>query len=141
MNRNGALLATCFAAGVLGALVNSLVAWLAGRAGLPALAGVALAPDLSLEWLYPRLVWGGLWGAVYFFAVGSYRTRRHWVRKGLWVSLLPTVAQLFYFFPYQADLGPMGIGLGQLTPLFVVLYNFVWGFGTGFFTRLLWGRG
>ncbi len=35
----------------------------------------------------------------------------------------------------------MGTSLGQLTPLFVLLYNFVWGFATGFFTRLLWGRG
>ncbi len=104
MNRNGALLATCFTAGLLGALVNSLVAWLAGRMGLPALAGVSLAPDLSLEWLYPRLVWGGLWGIVYFLTVRTHRVRRQWVRKGLVVSLLPTLAQLFYFFPYQADL-------------------------------------
>jgi peptidoglycan/LPS O-acetylase OafA/YrhL len=140
MNRNGALFATCFAAGTLGALVNSLAAWLAGAWGVTALAGVKLAPDLSLEWLYPRLVWGGLWGLVYFLTVRTHRVRRQWVRKGLYVSLLPTLAQLFYFFPHQTPYGPMGIGLGSLTPLFVLLFNFVWGFAAGFFTRLLWGR-
>lgn len=140
MNRNGALLAACFAAGTLGALANSLFAWLAGAGGIPALAGVALAPDLTLEWLYPRLVWGGLWGLVYFLTVRTHRVRRQWVRKGLVVSLLPTLAQLFYFFPYQTGLGQMGVGLGTLTPLFVLLYNGVWGFATGFFARLLWGR-
>jgi hypothetical protein len=35
----------------------------------------------------------------------------------------------------------LGLDLGQLTPLFVLLYNLVWGFCTGIFSRLLWGRG
>lgn len=141
MNRNSALLAVCFCAGLLGALANSLAAWLSGAWGITALAGVTLAPELTLPWLYPRLVWGGIWGLVYFLAVGRRRNRRHWVRKGLWLSLLPTLAQLFYIFPYRTPFGPMGMGLGELTPLFVLLYNFIWGFFTGLFTRLLWGRG
>jgi len=141
MNRNSAMLAVCFTAGVLGALANSLVAWGFGAWGVTALAGVKLAPELTLAWLYPRLVWGGLWGLAFFFTVSSQRRRRQWVRKGLWVSLLPTAAQLFYFFPYHTPFGPMGLGLGDLTALFVLFFNFVWGFFTGLFTRLLWGRG
>lgn len=141
MNRNSALLAVCFAAGVLGALANSLAAWIFGLWGVTALAGVSLAPTLTLPWLYPRLVWGGFWGLVYFFTVNSQRRRRQWIRKGLWVSLLPTAAQLFYFFPYHTPFGPLGVGLGDLTALFVVLFNLVWGFFTGLFARLLWGRG
>ncbi len=141
MNRNGALLAVCFAAGVLGALANGITAWLCGLWGATALAGVSLSPQLTAVWLYPRLIWGGLWGLPYYLSVSTPRRRRHWVRKGLWFSLLPTAAQLFYFFPYHTPFGPMGIGLGDLTALFVLLYNFVWGFCTGLFTRLLWGRG
>jgi hypothetical protein len=141
MNRNSALLAVCFTAGVLGALANSLAVWGFGRWGVTALAGVNLAPALTAAWLYPRLVWGGLWGLIYFLTVNSPRRRRQWVRKGLWIGLLPTVAQLFYFFPYHTPFGPMGVGLGNFTALFVVLFNFVWGFFTGLFTRLLWGRG
>lgn len=141
MNRTGALLAVCFCAGLLGALVNSLAAWACGYWGITATAGVSLAPDLTPGWLYPRLVWGGIWGLAYFLTVGSRRHRQHWVRKGLWISLLPTAVQLFYIFPHQTPFGSMGMGLGQLTPLFVLLFNFIWGFFTGLFTRVLWGRG
>lgn len=141
MNRNSALLAVCFTAGVLGALANSLAAWICGLWGVTALAGVNLAPALTADWLYPRLIWGGLWGLAYHLTVRTQRVRRQWVRKGLWISLLPTAAQLFYFFPYRTPFGLMGMGLGELTPLFVLLFNLVWGFFTGFFTRLLWGRG
>lgn len=139
--RNGALLAVCFTAGVIGALANSLTAWLSGELGLPAMAGVQLAPDLTKAWLYPRLIWGGLWALAFWITVAHPRSRRHWVRKGLYISLLPTAVQLFYIFPYQAHQDMMGLSLGTLTPAFVLLYNAVWGFFTGVFTRLLWGKG
>jgi hypothetical protein len=141
MQRNSALLSVCFCAGLLGALANSLALWLAGRWGIPALAGVDLAPQLTAAWLYPRLVWGGLWGLLFYVTVSRPRFRRHWVRKGLWLSLLPTLVQLFVIFPYRTPYGPMGVGLGDLTALFVLSANFVWGFFTGLFTRILWGRG
>jgi hypothetical protein len=141
MNRTPALLAVCFCAGLIGAFINSLVVWLSGLWGLTAMAGVAIAPDLTPSWLCARLIWGGLWGLVFFLAVAPPRRRRHWVRKGLWVSLLPTAAQLFFFFPHQTPYGLMGFELGNLTPLLVFFFNLVWGFATGIFTRLLWGRG
>jgi hypothetical protein len=141
MNRTGALLAVCFCAGLLGALANSMAVWASGHWDVTAMAGVSLAPKLTLGWLYPRLVWGGIWGLAYFLTVGSRSHRQHWVRKGLWISILPTLVQLFYIFPHQTSFGSMGMGLGQLTPLFVLLFNLIWGFFTGFFTRILWGRG
>lgn len=141
MQRNSALLAVCFCAGLLGGLANSLALWLAGRWGLTALAGVNLAPQLSAAWLYPRLIWGGLWGLLFYLTVARPRFRRHWLRKGLWLSLLPTLVQLFVVFPYHTPYGLLGFGLGDLTALFVLLANFVWGFFTGLFTRALWGRG
>jgi len=141
MQRNSALFAVCFCAGLIGALAGSLALWLAGRWGLTALAGVEIAPQLETAWLYPRLVWGGLWGLLFYFTVARPRSRRHWVRKGLWLSLLPTLVQLFLIFPYRTPYGPMGIGFGSFAPLFVLSANFVWGFCTGLFTRALWGRG
>lgn len=140
MNRSSALLAVCFCAGMIGGLANSVAAWLCGAWGVTTLAGVNLAPALTLPWLYPRLVWGGIWGAIYFPTVAPPRARRHWVRKALWVSLLPTLIQLMVIYPYHTPYGPLGMGLGALTPLFVLLFNFVWGFFTGTFTRALWGR-
>lgn len=141
MNRGSALLATTFVAGLLGGLFNSLALWLAGHYGITDLVGVHLAPELNPVWLYPRLVWGGLWGLIYYVTIARPRTRRHWVRKGLWVSLLPTAVQLFIIFPNTTHHGMLGLGLGQLTPLVVLLVNAVWGFFTGVFTRALWGRG
>jgi len=140
MNRGSALFAVCFTAGLIGALANSLAVWLAGKWGITALAGVNLAPELTSAWLYPRLVWGGIWGLLYYLTVGRPRSRRQWVRKGLWVSLLPTAVQLFVIFPNTTSHGMLGMGLGTLTPLFVLLFNFVWGFFTGLFTRIFWGR-
>ncbi len=139
--RNSALPAVCFTAGVIGALLGSLALWACGVWNLTEMAGVALAPELTAAWLYPRLVWGGLWGLVFWLAVASVRSRRQWARKGLLVSLLPTAVQLFYIFPYQTEHGTMGMALGTLTPLFVLFFNAVWGFVTALSARLFWGRG
>ncbi len=141
MSQSRVLITICFCAGMLGALCSSLVAWQAGRMDLHVMAGVSMSPSLTPAWLYSRLVWGGLWGLVYFLAVGPFKSRRHWARKGLWISLLPTAFQLFVVYPYMTRHEWLGLDLGQLTPLFVFLYNLVWGFCTGIFCRLFWGRG
>lgn len=140
MLRSRTLIAVCFCAGMLGALCSSLVTWKAGQMGLPAMAEVQMAPALSSDWLYSRLVWGGLWGLTYFLVVGPLKSRRHWARKGLWISLLPSAFQLFFVYPHLTRHGLLGLDLGQFTPLFVVLYNMIWGLCTGIFCRLLWGR-
>jgi len=140
MERKGALLAVCFCAGLVAALAASAVTWLSGNAGLPAWAGVQLAPSWKLSWLYPRLIWGGVWGLAFFLTVPGPRYRHHWVRKGLWVSLLLSLFQLFYFFPVHTSYGLMGFELGRLTSLFILAYNLVWGFCLGVFVRILWGK-
>jgi hypothetical protein len=140
MLRSRTLIAVCFCAGMLGALCSSLVTWKAGQMGLPAMADVQMAPALSSDWLYSRLVWGGLWGLTYFLVVGPLKSRRHWARKGLWISLLPSAFQLFFVYPHLTRHGLLGLDLGQFTPLFVVLYNMIWGLCTGISCRLLWGR-
>jgi len=141
MTRTRVLMTVCFCAGVLGALCSSLVAWKAGQLGLPALLDVRMAPSLTLSWLYSRLIWGGVWGLAYFLAVGTLKSRRHWARKGLLISLLPTLFQLLVVYPQMTGHDLLGLDLGQFTPLFVLLYNLIWGFCTGVFCRILWGRG
>jgi len=140
MPKNSTLFAVCFAAGALGGLASSLFLWMLGNWGITAMLNVKLAPELSAAWLYPRLVWGGLWGLVYFFSVGVPRARRQWVRKGLYASLLPSAYMLFMVFPYDLGKGLAGMSLGTLTPLVVVATNLVGGFFCGVFTRLFWGR-
>jgi hypothetical protein len=113
----------CFAAGCLGALINSLVSWQAGELGIAHWAGVSIAPKLSAGWLYPRIVWGGLWGVL--FVVPFLNSR--FLLKGTVLSLIPTAVQLLYVFPHMAHQGLMGLHLGMWTPAFVLVFNWVWG--------------
>lgn len=111
-----------FAAGVVGAFANSVAVWLFGELGVPRALGVALAPDWSAGWLYPRLVWGGLWGLLFALPIQAALLPR-----GLLLSLAPTLFQLFVVFPAWAGQGVAGLELGMLTPVFVLLYNAIWG--------------
>ena len=140
MRRTKALISVCFFAGLLAAIISSSFAWLCAHFGLNELAGVSLQPVASIKALYPRMVWGGVWGLCYALTVAHVRTRKHWVRKGILISILPTMYQLLVVFPYHTAQGTLGIQLGMMTPLFVVCYNLVWGVFTGIFTRLLWGK-
>ena len=140
MPKSSALFAVCFVAGLLGALASNLFLWGCGELGITSLLGVKITSQLTQAWLYPKLMNGGFWGLGYFFLVGSPRQRRHWARKGLWFSLVPTAFTLFYLYPYVDHYGLAGFELGALTPLLILLANLVWGLFTGFFTRLFWGR-
>ena len=115
-------LSLVFAAGCLGGLVNSLAVWLSGMYGITSAIGVKIAPQLSAAWLYPRIVWGGIWGFLFLLPL----LRRKLLIQGLIFSLGPTLVQLFVVFP-KAHKGMMGLDLGTLTPLAVVVFNAVWG--------------
>lgn len=112
-----------FAAGCLGGLVSSLALWAAGNWGLTGLIGVKLAPTLTPGWLYPRLIWGGLWGLL--LAVSLFRRRP--LTRALFWSLGPSLVQLFIIYPNQTPHGLMGLELGMLTPLVVLAANALWG--------------
>jgi hypothetical protein len=110
-----------FAAGALGGLANSLAVWLFGRLGVSHALGVGLAPALTPAWLYPRVVWGGIWGLLFVLPLDL-----GWARRGLVLSLGPTLVQLLVVFP-RAGAGVGGLSHGTLTPLLVVVFNAVWG--------------
>ncbi len=120
-----------FAAGCLGALANSLTVWAFGHYGISADLHVHIAPELSPPWLYPRIVWGGIWGLLFILPVLQSR----WVLKGAVLSLAPTAVQLFVIFPFIAQRGMAGLELGTLTPLLVLFYNGVWGIVTAMAIR------
>ncbi len=124
----------CFAAGALGALFCSVLMWAAGDLGLSKKLGVSIAPMLTAGWLYPRIVWGGIWGEL--FALPLWRSRP--LLRGILFSLPPSAVQLFYFFPFESNRGIGGIDLGILTPLWVIAFNGIWGIVTSFTIR--WSR-
>ena len=131
MNNLARKISLVFAAGVLGALLNSLAVWGAGELGITTALGVKIAPRLSAAWLYPRLVWGGIWGMLFLLPMMQARI---W-SQGFIYSLGPTLVQLFVVFPMKAKKGVMGLELGMFTPLFVVVFNAIWGW-----TAAIWLR-
>ena len=120
-----------FSAGALGGLTNSAAIWLAGMTGFTAYLHVKIAPAWTLPWLYPRIVWGGIWGLIFLLPIAKSRV----LTRGVLLSLGPTLVQLFWVFPFKAHVGYLGLELGYLTPLFVFLFNAIWGI-----TAALWVR-
>lgn len=112
-----------YAAGNLGGLANSVIAWLFGTLGINAVLGVHTAPAFTPQWLYPRLVWGGLWGFLFLLPL----LKRSPVLRGVIYSLGLTLVQLFVVFPFKLEQGMMGLKLGIMTPLLVVVFNIAWG--------------
>ncbi len=123
MNNIPKKLALVFAAGCLGGLLISLAVWIFGELGITTVLGVSIAPKLSPAWLYPRIVWGGIWGALFLLPLWQNKV----LIKGLIYSLGPTLVQLFIVFPMKASKGAMGLDLGTLTPIFVIIFNATWG--------------
>ncbi len=123
MNNLPKKIALVFAAGCLGGLINSLAVWIFGELGITSALGVKIAPNLSAAWLYPRIVWGGIWGALFLLPLWQRRV----LIKGLIYSMGPTLVQLFIVFPMKANKGAMGLDLGTLTPVFVIIFNAIWG--------------
>lgn len=140
MPKTSALLAVCFVSGLLGTLLSSLLLWLGDEWGAMRILGISYSYTIDLHSLYAPLFKGGLWGLLFFFTVASPRSRRRWIRKALWVALIPALADVIYFFPQHYQHGIGGINLGMLMPGLIFLSWLIWGFFTGFFARLLWGR-
>ena len=120
-----------FAAGCLGGLINSLAVWIFGELGITTALGVNIAPKLSAAWLYPRIVWGGIWGALFLLPLWQRKV----LIKGLIYSLGPTLVQLLIVFPVKANKGAMGLDLGTLTPVFVIIFNAIWGVAAAIWLR------
>jgi len=127
-------LSLCFSAGAVGGFANSLAVWAGGQLGLHAALGVAISPALTPGWLYPRLVWGGLWGALFLLPIAGGALRR-----GLLLGLAPALFQLFVVFPYWQGRGWLGVELGPLTPVVVIAANLVWGVAASGWLRMTRG--
>lgn len=125
-------LTSCYAAGSVGALVNSLAVWLCGANGITAFLQVDIHPRLTADWLYPRIVWGGIWGLMLLLPLVKSRL----ILRSLVISLGPTAAQLFYVLPVLQHKGLLGMKLGALTPLAVIVFNWIWGLAAVLWLRL-----
>lgn len=111
-----------FAGGALGSLVDSVNIWILSHIGITAMLGIGLKPKFTPAWLYPRLVWGGIWAFLLILPFLKGRT----IIRGMVFSLAPSAMMLFVVFPDMGK-GMYGLKFGALTPLLVVLLNFIYG--------------
>jgi hypothetical protein len=126
MKENLRALSFTFSAGVFGAIMNSVAVVLFSHFGW-ALAGgyklhVNLSPPSIYQWIYQRLIWGGLWG---FLFLTPFLRSMPPVRIVV-LAMGPALFQLFVVFPYLVNKGFLGLELGSSTPLFVIGFNIVW---------------
>jgi hypothetical protein len=118
-------LSLCFAAGAVGGVARAFFLWVLAQLGVLAALDVSLGGSLSLGALYPRVFWGGVWGALFLLPVKGSA-----VRRGLLLSLVPALFELFVVFPYWQGRGMLGVELGALTPVVVLAACAVWGLVT-----------
>ncbi len=124
-------IATSFSCGAFAALIACLLLWALGVYGINAALGVSLAPGLTRYWLYPQVVWGGLWALLFLLP-----WRNAWFARGVLLSVPPLLVQLFLVFPRSGS-GLAGLGLGTLTPLVIGVVFAVWGCVTSLLLRYL----
>lgn len=119
-----------YVGGAIGALIDSFNIWILGKTGITALLGIGLQPKFVMPWLYPRLVWGGIWGLLFML---PFLGKRVFLR-GIIFSLVPTAYVFIMVFPSMGK-GLFGLGFGTLTPLLVLLLNFIWGIAGAFWYK------
>jgi hypothetical protein len=122
-----------YAAGTVGGLFNGFAVWLFGYLDITAALGVKIAPALTADMLYPRLVWGGLWGFLFLLPF----LKRSLLLRGIVYGILPSLVALFIVFPIKVPNGMLGLPLGTVTPVFVLLVNIIWGIVASYWFHLV----
>jgi hypothetical protein len=119
-----------FTGGALGAFIDSVNIWVLGQAGITAWLGINIHPQFTGSWLYPRLVWGGIWALLLILPFYRQKT----ALRGILMSLVPTAMMFVMVFP-EMGLGILGLKAGLLTPLLVLLLNFIYGLVASFWHK------
>jgi len=130
--RYSKLLFYIFIAGALGGLSNSLVVWFLGKTGITPALGFSMAPGLTFEWIFRRVLASGFWGIIFLLPVYNNNP----VKKGILLSILPWLSSVLYVFPMRMDVGYFGLGFGLGAPVWTLFFAMVWGItGTLFLSK------
>ncbi|HYB09849.1 MAG TPA: hypothetical protein VEJ16_09275 [Alphaproteobacteria bacterium] len=108
--------ALAFSAGAIGGLVNR------GALVLLGVMGLMDHPDISKEWLYQAITWGGLWGFLFLIPWGA-----PWWLRGLVFGLGPSAGVWFVIYPFSLGAGVFGLDWGFTAALIPLIANSAWG--------------
>lgn len=121
-----------FAAGCVGGVIYCITMWLFTRYGITQSFGVSLYGSIAPQWMYPRIVWGGLWGLLFLLPM---LTNSIFLRS-LVISLIPTLVHLLIIYPFYLGKGFAGLQLGLLAPLLVWFFFWIWALSTAITLKL-----
>ena len=119
-----------FAGGAMGALIDSINVWILFHTGALALLGISMRVELTGPWLYPRLVWGGIWALLLLLPFLKNKV----ALRGILMSLFPSAMMLFKVLPGMGK-GLLGLELGLFMPVMVVALNFIYGMIAAFWYK------
>lgn len=122
-----------YGAGTLGALAMCVAMWFCASHGITHSLGVAIGGSIAPQWMYPRLVWGGLWGLLFLLPILTSSI----FARSLVIALIPTLVQLFIIYPFYEHKGVAGLSLGMLTPFVVFLFYWIWSLTSVLVLRLV----
>ncbi len=123
-------------AGLFGGLINSLAVWFFGVLGITPALGFYMTPDLTPNWLMPRVLISGLWGLLFLLPI----IKRNLIKKGLVVSIAPAIFMLFFVFPVKMKVGVLGLKLGPTAPVFAILFTMLWGLSAAIWLKYIQKR-
>ena len=123
-------LSVVFSGGAFGGLLNALLFWIFGIAGISALVGMTAPVKWDPQHIYWGVTWGGIWGVLFLLPL----LRGSVVLRGALFGLAPTLVAWFVVFPLHG-MGPMGLKVGVLMPFLAVVLNVVWGVGAAIWMR------
>ena len=121
-----------FAAGCLGALIQMIAMNLCVHYGFMHSLHVQLGASYIPAWVYPRIVWGGLWGFVFLLPVFASSI----LMRSFVLCLIPACVQLFILYPFYEGKGVAGLSLGLLTPFVVLFFWWIWALATSITLKL-----
>ncbi len=88
-------LSLAFAAGAVGVLALVLFLWALREAGVMTSLGVRVPAPKMPDFLYSRIVWGGIWAFLFVLPI----LHKQWFWRGIAVGVLASLASIFYFNP------------------------------------------
>ena len=120
-------IALAFAAGCGGSAIRAVVSWGFAHFGVTAVIGSATA--LQAGALYPRIVWGGLWGLLFLLPLAR---KSVWV-GGLLAAVIVTLVQwvLLPLWWHQT------VHFALMPLLNALLLNVIWGLATALLVKWL----
>lgn len=111
-----------YGSGSVGALFACLIFWLIPFLGLAHIIHMPIFPVLSDAWLYPKIIWGGLFALC--FALPFMRSNT--LIKSLALALVISLSELFISLPFSPYKGAVGLNVGMYTFSFILIFNLIW---------------